>query len=88
MSSLGPGDMGRGWAGGFGWPSFPRSSLRSEEAQDGLRNGLWDQRCRTEVPGKTEEQEQLHPVGQEISPALAEVLGQKAMKDLSMREKP
>lgn len=63
MRSLGPGDMGRGWAGARGWPPFPRSSLRVEEAQDGLRNGLWDQRCGIEVPGKTEEQEQLHPVG-------------------------
>lgn len=82
MSSLRPGDMGRGWAGGCDWPPLPRIFLRVEEAQDGLRNGLWDQRCRIEVPGKTKEQ--LHPVVQGISPSLAEVLGQKPMKDLSM----
>lgn len=39
---------------------------------------------RIEIPGKTKGQEQLQPVGQGSSPALAEVLGQKPMKDLFM----
>lgn len=65
---------------------MPRSFLRVEEAQDGLRNGLWDQRCRIDVPGKKEDQEELHLFGQRIPPALAEVLGQKPIKELSIGE--
>lgn len=36
--------------GDMSGPPLPRSFLRVEEAQEGLRNGLWDQRCRIEVP--------------------------------------